>query len=147
MSSILILNGPNLNLLGKREPAHYGVLTLDEITKKLKEQGQNLGIEIRSFQSNHEGALIDALQEAATWANGVIFNPGGYSHTSVTLRDAVADLKLPVIEVHLSNIYAREEFRHHSLIAPVCAGSIAGLGWHSYSAALSALAGILEEKH
>jgi 3-dehydroquinate dehydratase-2 len=145
MPSILILNGPNLNLLGKREPAHYGVLTLDEITKKLEEQGQNLSIEIRCTQSNHEGALIDALQEAAEWANGVIFNPGGYSHTSVALRDAVADLKLPVIEVHLSNIYAREEFRHQSLIAPVCTGSIAGLGWRSYSAALSALAGILEE--
>jgi 3-dehydroquinate dehydratase-2 len=147
MSSILILNGPNLNLLGKREPVHYGSLTLEEITQKLKEQGHNLGIEIRSFQSNHEGELIDTLQEAAEWANGVIFNPGGYSHTSVALRDAVADLRLPTIEVHLSNIYAREEFRHQSLIAPVCIGSIVGLGWRSYSAALSALAGLLEENH
>jgi 3-dehydroquinate dehydratase-2 len=146
MPSILILNGPNLNLLGKREPAHYGTLTLNQIIEKLTLQAKTLGIDIRSIQSNHEGELIDQLQAAANWADGAIFNPGGYSHTSVALRDAVAAMSIPVIEVHLSNIFAREEFRHHSLIAPVCAGSITGLGWHSYSAALSALGGILEEK-
>lgn len=146
MQSILVLNGPNLNLLGKREPAHYGFITLDEIARRLEEQAASLGLEIRSFQSNHEGVLIDQLQDAPTWASGVIFNPGGYSHTSIALRDAVAAINLPVIEVHLSNIYAREEFRRHSMIAPVCTGSIAGLGWRSYTAALTALAGILEEK-
>jgi 3-dehydroquinate dehydratase-2 len=145
MHTILILNGPNLNQLGKRDPAQYGTLTLDEIIRRVTELGATLGVEVRSSQSNSEGGLIDALQAAANWANGVIFNPGGYSHTSVALRDAVADLHLPVIEVHLSNIYAREEFRRHSLIAPVCVGSIAGLGWRSYTAALSALAGILDE--
>lgn len=145
MHTILILNGPNLNQLGKRDPAQYGTLTLAEIIRRATELGATLGVEVRSSQSNSEGGLIDQLQDAANWASGVIFNPGGYSHTSVALRDAVADLHLPVIEVHLSNIYAREEFRRHSLIAPVCVGSIAGLGWRSYTAALSALAGILDE--
>ena len=145
MHTILILNGPNLNQLGKRDPAQYGTLTLAEIIRRATELGATLGVEVRSSQSNSEGGLIDQLQDAANWASGVIFNPGGYSHTSVALRDAVTDLHLPVIEVHLSNIYAREEFRRHSLIAPVCVGSIAGLGWRSYTAALSALAGILDE--
>jgi 3-dehydroquinate dehydratase-2 len=145
MHTILILNGPNLNQLGKRDPAQYGTLTLDEIIRRVTELGATLGVEVRSSQSNSEGGLIDQLQDAANWASGVIFNPGGYSHTSVALRDAVADLHLPVIEVHLSNIYAREEFRRHSLIAPVCVGSIAGLGWRCYTAALTALAGILDE--
>ena len=146
MQSIFVLNGPNLNLLGKREPAYYGVLTLADIEHRLAELGASLGLEVRCFQSNHEGILIDQLHEAMIWANGVIFNPGGYSHTSIALRDAVAGIGLPVIEVHLSNIYAREEFRHHSMISPVCVGSIAGLGWRSYTAALTALAGILEDK-
>lgn len=146
MPSILVLNGPNLNLLGVREPSHYGTLSLDEINQRLVDQGARLGLELRSFQSNHEGVLIDQLQDAVTWASGVVFNPGGYSHTSIALRDAVASINLPVIEVHLSNIYAREEFRRHSLIAPVCLGTIAGLGWRSYSVALTALASFLEEK-
>ena len=146
MKSILILNGPNLNLLGKREPAHYGSLTLDEINRRLTELAKSLDLELRFVQSNHEGVMIDALQDAMNWAGGVILNPGGYSHTSVALRDAVASIGLPVIEVHLSNIYAREEFRHTSLISPVCAGTIAGLGWRSYTAALSSLAGMLNDK-
>ena len=145
MKSILILNGPNLNLLGKREPAHYGSLTLEEINQKCTDLAKTLGVEVRFAQFNHEGALIDALQEAMNWANGVLFNPGGYSHTSVALRDAISAIKLPVIEVHLSNIYAREEFRHTSLISPVCIGTIAGLGWRSYTAALTSLAGILND--
>ena len=144
--AILLLNGPNLNLLGEREPGVYGELSLAQIETRLHSLAAELGLELRAAQSNHEGALIDALQDAMNWAGGVIFNPGGYGHTSVALRDAVASIGLPVIEVHLSNIYAREEFRHTSLISPVCAGSIAGLGWRSYTAALSSLAGILNDR-
>jgi 3-dehydroquinate dehydratase-2 len=143
--TILVLNGPNMNFLGRREPEHYGALTLEQINKRLEDQAARLGVEVRFFQSNHEGALIDHIQEAADWANGIIFNPGGYSHTSVALRDAISSVRIPTIEVHLSNIAAREEFRHTSLIAPVCLGSIFGLGWHSYSCALTALAEMLND--
>ena len=143
MKSILILHGPNLNLLGEREPEVYGRMTLPEIDRRISELGIKLGLEVRSFQSNSEGALIDALHQARSWAQGVIFNPGGYTHTSVALRDAIAGIGLPVIEVHLSNVHAREEFRRVSMIAPVCVGSIAGFGWRSYVLALHALADIL----
>lgn len=146
MISVLILHGPNLNLLGTREPEVYGQMTLAEINRRLIEQGQGLGLEVQAFQSNSEGALIDALHAARQWAQGVVFNPGGYTHTSVALRDAVAAIDLPVVEVHLSNVQAREEFRHRSLIGPVCAGTIAGFGWQSYALGLTALAGILEKK-
>ena len=143
MRSILVLHGPNLNMLGEREPEVYGRMTLAEIDRRLSELGQQMDIEVRSFQSNSEGALIDALQEARTWANAVIFNPGGYTHTSVALRDAVAGIGIPVVEVHLSNVHAREEFRRISMIAPVCVGSIVGFGWRSYVLALQALANLL----
>ena len=143
MRSILILHGPNLNLLGTREPDVYGTLTLAEIDRRLAEYGQTLELDVRIYQSNSEGALIDALHEARNWADGVVFNPGGYTHTSVALRDAVAAVGMPVIEVHLSNTQAREEFRHTSLIAPVCKGSIMGFGWISYKLALLALAELL----
>jgi len=147
MDAILILHGPNLNLLGQREPVVYGNLTLEEINRRLVEQGKILGLEVRCFQSNLEGVLIDALHDAQQWAAGIVFNAGGYTHTSIALRDAISSISLPVVEVHLSNIYAREEFRHNSLIAPVCKGSIAGFGWKSYLLGLIALVEILKEDY
>jgi 3-dehydroquinate dehydratase-2 len=146
MPAILVLHGPNLNMLGIREPEIYGELTLAEIDQKLVETGKELGIDIFTQQSNTEGILIDALQEAHNSSQGVIFNPGGYTHTSIALRDAIAGIDIPVIEVHLSNVYAREEFRHSSLIAPVCLGKIVGFGWRSYLLALQAIAMEIDTK-
>ena len=139
------VHGPNLNLLGTREPEVYGSLTLDDINGKLVDLGKELGTEIQCLHSNHEGVLIDALQEARAWAGGVVFNPGGYTHTSIALRDAISAIPIPVIEVHLSNVYAREEFRHKSLISGVCKGKITGFGWRSYTLGLRALIEILED--
>jgi 3-dehydroquinate dehydratase-2 len=140
MRSILVLHGPNLNLLGTREPGIYGSQTMQDIDKMCAALGQELGVEVHSAQSNSEGTLIDLLQAAASRDAGVVFNPGGYTHTSVALRDTVAAIRIPVVEVHLSYPQAREEFRHRSLIAPVCAGSVAGFGAVSYKLAIRALA-------
>jgi len=136
---ILVLHGANLNLLGSREPQVYGCITLDEINRRLVNLGKTLGVEVQCRQSNIEGELVNGLQEADHWAAGVVFNAGGYTHTSVVIRDAISGISIPVVEVHLSNIQAREEFRHTSLIAPVCLGSIAGFGWYSYLLGLRAL--------
>ena len=142
---ILVLHGPNLNLLGTREPETYGSMTLDEINTRLVEHGKKSSAEVTCQQSNSEGALIDTLQEAREWADGVVFNPGGYTHTSVALRDAIAAIGIPVVEVHLSNVYAREEFRHKSLLSAVCKGKVTGFGWRSYTLGLQALIEILGE--
>jgi 3-dehydroquinate dehydratase-2 len=144
--SILILHGPNLNLLGQREPEIYGALPLEEIDKRLVAAGKELAIKIRTQQSNHEGELIDALHDAKDWAKGIVFNPGGYTHTSVALRDAVAAIEIPVIEVHLSNVYSREEFRNKSLLSTVCIGKITGFGWRSYLYGLQEIAAFTKPK-
>ncbi len=142
---ILVIHGPNLNTLGRREPAIYGRVTLDEIGARLAERATALGCSLTTAQSNHEGVLIDFLQAEAPTADGVIINPAGLTTTSVSLRDALSATTLPIIEVHLSNIYAREAFRHPSLLAPICRGQISGLGWRGYLYALDALVALLHE--
>jgi len=136
---ILIINGSNLNMLGKRDKTTYGEKTLPEIDSLLKKQGEKLNVEIVSFQSNSEGALVDFIQQQSSSANGIVINPGALTHYGLSLRDALADSGLPIIEVHLSNIYAREEWRAKSVIAPVAKGQISGLGWQGYIIALETL--------
>jgi len=137
---ILVLHGPNLNLLGKREPEVYGGETLEAIDTMLGEEAAALDVSIRTLQSNSEGALVTAIQEAGDWADALIINPGAYTHTSVALRDAITAVGLPAIEVHLSNIFSREPFRHHSYISAVAVGQICGFGSDSYRLALHAAA-------
>lgn len=144
MLSILVLHGPNLNLLGKREPAVYGTTTLEDINRSLEVEAQSLQVKVAFLQSNHEGALVDAIHAALGQYQGILINPGAYTHTSVAIRDAIAAVALPTVEVHLSNVYRRESFRHHSYIAPVAVGQISGFGADSYRLGLQGLVKYLE---
>ena len=145
MAKILVLHGPNLNMLGTREPEIYGKTTLEQINNKLRGLAASLESEVEAFQSNTEGELIDIIQKNGVAIDGLIVNLGAYTHYSIALRDAISGLAKPTVEVHLSNIYAREPFRHMSMTAPVCRGMITGLGWRGYLLALEALVGLLRE--
>ncbi len=136
---VLVIHGPNLNLLGTREPEIYGTTTLEEIDADLEAAGKQRGCQIECCQSNHEGVLIDRIQEARGWASGILINPAGLTHSSVSLRDALVATELPVVEVHLSNIFAREEFRHHSYVSGIAVGLVSGFGVDSYRLGLDAL--------
>lgn len=142
--SILVLHGPNLNLLGVREPGIYGSLTLPDINNLLKLQAQELGVTLTCLQSNYEGELVSAIHSALGQHQGILINAGAYTHTSIAIRDALSGVKIPTVEVHLSNIYQREEFRHHSYIAPVAIGQISGFGSYSYQLGLQALVNYLK---
>lgn len=145
--SLLVLNGPNLNLLGTRQPAIYGHETLQDVEALCTQTAQALGVQVRCLQSNHEGALIDAIHEAMARDDGIVLNAGAYTHSSIGLRDAISSVALPVVELHLSNIHAREEFRHHSHIAPVALGQICGFGIQGYSLAIKGLVDHLKASH
>lgn len=143
---VLLINGPNLNLLGSRQPDVYGSTTLKDIVDRVTERAVQLGAEIEAFQSNTEGEIVEWIQKHAPSADGIIINAGALTHYSLAVRDAFESLQKPVVEVHISNIYAREEFRHHSVIADIALGQITGLGWRGYIAALDALVGILKDR-
>jgi len=146
MVNILVIHGPNLNLLGTREKEVYGEDTLKDINTLIQEEAKKQDVELKLIQSNHEGEIVDTIGKNSNWAQGMIINPGAYTHTSVAIRDAILATKIPTIEVHLSNIYAREEFRHKSLIAPACVGQISGLGKYSYVLALQGITVIIKPR-
>ncbi len=143
---ILLLNGPNLNMLGLREPEKYGNQTLSYIEEELNKKAKNLDVELTCKQTNHEGALIEEIQQANGKFDGIILNAGGYTHTSVALRDAIAAVSTPIVEIHLTNIHGREDFRHNSLISPVCIGQISGFGAYSYDLGLNAIVEYVNKK-
>jgi 3-dehydroquinate dehydratase-2 len=140
MRKVLIIHGPNLNLLGRREPAIYGAITLDEIDRQLRALAEELALEVTTMQSNSEGDIVTAIQQAEDWADAVIINAGAYTHTSLAIADALRGVKTPAIEVHVSNVFAREAYRRHSYLSPVCVGQICGFGAQSYLLALRAAA-------
>jgi 3-dehydroquinate dehydratase-2 len=143
-NNVLVIHGPNLNMLGKREPELYGNTTLDEINSELEKLGEKLGLSVETFQSNHEGAIVDKIQESVALKKGIIINPAAYTHTSIAIRDALLLLDIPVIEVHLSNIFKRESFRQRSMISDVATAQIAGFGVKGYDMALEALAEMIQ---
>lgn len=143
---ILLINGPNLNLLGTRNPEVYGSMTLQDIVDRVTQRGEQLGAEIVAFQSNSEGAIIDFIQANAPDADGILINAGAFTHYSLAIRDAFEAVQKPFVEVHISNVHAREEFRHHSVLADIAVAQVAGLGWRGYIAALDSLVGILKER-
>ena len=146
MTRILVLNGPNINVLGRRNPSVYGVKTLDEINRLIADKAGELGVEVSFYQSNVEGELINRIQES--WGNidGIVINPGALTHYGYSLKDALIDAVVPVIEVHLGNIHAREEWRRHSVVADIAHGQIAGFGWRSYTSAIEIMAGIIADE-
>ena len=139
MKKICLIHGPNINFTGIRERGVYGTLTYDRINEKIREKADELGLEVEIFQSNHEGAIIDKIQECYGKADGIVINPGAYTHYSYAIRDALASVDMPVIEIHMSNIHKREQFRHTSVTVPVCVGQLCGFGWHGYLLALEAI--------
>ena len=147
MTRILVLNGPNINFLGRRNPEIYGTMTLEQVNQKIAQKAKLLGADIAFFQSNSEGSLIDCIQENWGNINGIVINPGALTHYSYSLKDALIDAAVPVIEVHLGNIHAREAWRRHSVIADIARGQIAGFGWRSYTAALDIMVGLLQDEN
>ena len=146
MARFLVLNGPNINMLGRRDTGFYGVKTLDEVNDEIRSVASQIGVEVEFFQSNHEGSLVDCIQEARDRIDGLIVNGGALTHYGLTLKDALIDARLPFIEVHLSNPLARDEFRRHSVLSDIARGQIAGFGWRSYTSALEILAALVKEE-